>query len=322
MKTLRLLGLLLIAGVLISCEKDIEKNNVTQDVVFGIEHVAPLKSIPDNGGNGDFQPTPPEEWYCVDNFMDIEDLTARIRIDGFVDPFTPDVFIIDGKLYTQSIKLASRPTPYVVTEFVLLDGDGEIIMATPEIGSEYADYVGNPVSFEFYVNDFEKAQVNVDVLCFIPAEYNAFGFTWFNIGRIIIHEAWFFGDVCIDEVELFEGSLYDTHFGPFVDGFYDVQAIFQVVVKNNGVQVGETFTNENWTEFDKPLSVKYPEYLDMDNSNITFELWVLHPTDGFVYITTFDLDDLVEGEVVNFVMGGCVYNPDGEIIELGWPPLE
>ena len=176
---------LMLMFIIVGCEKDKQMEVVYQDVVFGVDHVAPL-TLKDNGDEL-------EDWYCQE---DLTPVKAHIVIDG--EDYWPEVFFVGDKLYTQSIKLAvdDGTTDYTVTRFVLLGEDDMILMATPAAGSPFADYVGQTVDFTFTVNAFEKAEVFVEVLCFVPAQYSDFGFTWFNINQIIVNELWFFGDIC------------------------------------------------------------------------------------------------------------------------------
>lgn len=320
MNKLRILGFLVIAGVLFSCEKDIEKNNVKQDVVFGIDHVDPfvLKAV-------DPQPTP----WDIECPEELTPATAKIVINGV--EYNPGVFFVDGKLYTQSIKL--DPGDYDIEQFLLLDEHGNVLMATPEEGSEFADYVAEALKIEFNVSAFEKAQVNIEVLCFDESKYLDFGFTWFYIDRIVVREAHFFGDICIEDAAEFQGSLYADNPNFPAEGFYDAPAIFKVVVKRDGEEVPNSpFSNESTLGIGEPLTVKYPDRIDVDGEVFTFELWVLVPTAiagvfDYQHYTTFETTDAIPLEeigthgVVDFVIGNCNYNTTNTFDWLPAPEL-
>ena len=199
----------------------------------------------------------------------------------------PAVYRLDGNLYTQAIKLEATdgaPTTYTVEDFILKDENGTVIMATPATGADYSEYVSNPVSFDFDVNAFEKNEVAVEVLCYMPQDYDHFGFTWFNITEIAVREFCFFGDICLNGDPFapadFEGSAYGT------DLPVDVPAIMKIVVKRNGIEVPNSpFKNldaSNWY----PLCVQYPDRLNVPGEVFTFELQLWLPDgNGFSYQT-------------------------------------
>jgi hypothetical protein len=103
---------------------------------------------------------------------------ARIIVNGV--EYNPEVYFLNGKLYTQSIKLAlpgGVEASYTISHFALLESiDGDIIMATPAKGSFYAAYVNTGVDFDINVTPFGKTEVPIEVLCFMPAAFELFGF--------------------------------------------------------------------------------------------------------------------------------------------------
>jgi hypothetical protein len=135
-----------------------------------------------------------------------------------------------GQLYTQTVKLDANNDgsgkTYIVKSFLLYDDNGTpgdtsddvLIMATPMTGSEYANYVSKPVEFEFVVNAFEKIQIDIEVLCFLPAKYNFFGFTWFAVNQIVIRELCFFVDICLNGDPWFPESFAVPPYGPPIPG--------------------------------------------------------------------------------------------------------
>jgi len=183
-----LLGFLIIAVT--GCVKDEVVRSVTlQDVSFGITLVEPggLKNDP-----WDFDCPVDEDGNLLTPTV------AHVEIknaEGNIETFHPQVFYLNGRLYSQAIKL--QPGTYEVTRFFLLTHvGGTIIMATPAEGGSYAQYVSNPVAFEFVVNAFQKSEVEVEVLCFIGNKSSEFGFFWFEITEIVIRQFCFFGNIC------------------------------------------------------------------------------------------------------------------------------
>ncbi|MBE0662580.1 MAG: hypothetical protein IH597_08945 [Bacteroidales bacterium] len=103
---------------------------------------------------------------------------AEVIINGVA--YYPDIFFLNGKLYTQSIKLdlpGGAEVTYNVSRFALLETPGgEIVMATPTKGSYYASYVSTGVDFDIDVTPYKKTEVKIDVLCFVPWDSILFGF--------------------------------------------------------------------------------------------------------------------------------------------------
>ena len=337
MKTLRILGLLLIAGVLFSCQKDIDKD-VKQEVVFGINEMDPslLKSSD------------------VIECPDLEPTKAYIKLKVGMDilEFTPDVIFIEGKPYTKAIRL--DPGTYEVLEFhlyTMVEGVKVIIMATPMAGSHFAVYVTKALQdevapFTFVVDTFEKLQVEIDVLCYEENNYLEFGFFWFQINRIVIREICFFGDFCMKEAADYANSLYADQDNFPGSGYYDAAAIFQIIAKKNGEPIPHwefqngvfTNANEDWLGEGKPLCVQYPDNIDIDDEEFSFELQILVKVgSAFEFVTfhtwefidnheniIYEDDQLVSGiptdafGVADFVLGSCAYNPSPETLVL--PP--
>jgi hypothetical protein len=162
--------LLLIAALICwGCQKTEEPKVVMQQyVVFSISQVDPLFLK-----NGD-------EVICpLDDAGNIKSPTiAEVIVNGVT--YHPEVYLLNGKLYTQSIKLAlpdGSEFSYNISGFALLESiGGDIIMATPAKGSFYAEYVSAGVDFDISVTPFGKTEVPVEVLCFLPDLAELFGF--------------------------------------------------------------------------------------------------------------------------------------------------
>lgn len=187
--------LLALTFSVISCQKEeIHQSVVKQDVTFGIDLVNN-----ENLKNDSF------DYKCPSDEDDnlYEPAVAQIEIkdaNNVTDTYYPEVFYLNGKLYTQAIKLESGS--YSIIKFLLWNEhpvtgtNPKIIMATPEKGADFADYVSEGVDIDLNVNAFTKTEIQIDVLCFVPQYYNSFGFTWYEITELIIREFCFFGDIC------------------------------------------------------------------------------------------------------------------------------
>jgi hypothetical protein len=170
MKTRTQIILSLIVALLCqACHKTEEpKVMMEQYVVFSISQVDPLFFK-----NGD-------EVICpLDEAGNIKSPTvAEVIVNGVT--YHPEVYLLNGKLYTQSIKLAlpdGAEFSYNISGFALLESiGGDIIMATPAKGSFYAEYVSAGVDFDINVTPFGKTEVPVEVLCFLPEVAERFGF--------------------------------------------------------------------------------------------------------------------------------------------------
>lgn len=309
MKNARILLLALLFASLTGCQKDhAGKPDATQEVSFGIELMEPdpLKS-------GLFDcPLDAQGNLLEAGVVQIEIHNQDI---GLTSTFTPQLFILGSKLYSQAIKLA--PGNYTITKFLMLtEVGGTIVMAIPEAGSEFSQYVLNSLEYGFVVDAFSKKEINIQVLCFQEARTQEFGFFWMQPTEIVIRQHCFFGDLCVKDPQDYAGSLYANQ----VTGLQiDMPAIFKVHVKSNGAEVPNSpFTNASLAAgwgVGAPVCVVYPDDLFI-NEVFTFDLWILvRVGSGFQYkyfhTWTVDNDErLADGGdgIVEFVLGNCNFS--------------
>lgn len=321
------IGILILTAVF-GCKKWDQNTAVQQpEVVFSIVEVDPQENNKST-----------ESWECPtdENGYLLESAIAEVVINDIT--YTPAVYRMNGKLYTKAIKLDALPNEtkiYTVTRFVLKSADGTIVMADPEKSSAYSQYVGNAVPFTFEINGFSKVETGVDVVCFLPENYKLYGFDWFSIDETVIREKCFFGDICINPSDYVNSDYENQSTGLQVD----MPAIVKIVVKKDGVEVENSpFTNasdEMGWGLGQPLCVQYPDDLNIEGEEFTFDLNILVADDqgNFVYqlFHTFtatddgplDVTDYNNDGIVDFVLGDCVYNdPDNPTIdlELNWNP--
>jgi len=325
----KLVLVFMVALAIVSCQKKETQPTTpaTQDVTFSVTEVTPdLKST--------------DEWICVDNIP----TNAWIRLNDGTGPvdYYPELFELDGQLYTQAIKLPvlADGEDYCIEIFILYEEvDGNlgydetnttdvIVFGTPmedDIDdSGYDIYVQWPLEYCFTVDAFAKEQIPMEVLCFQPAEYQNFGFDWFAITEIVIRQACFFGDICIDDPTFYANDQYYSVGGVQVDE----EAVIQVIVKADGTEVPYSpFTNEDIYGDGKVLCVDYPDNLSIDGETFTFEVQVWQPDGSGVFYwqtydtyTTTDDNPLAETDndqdantdnddgVVDFAVGTC--SPD------------
>lgn len=306
MKTLKILFIVLLAIGLTNCKKDIQEDEAQYaEIEFAIDHITP--DVAKDGA------TPVPDCSLITDMVPVK---AVIVIDGVT--YEPEVFFVGGKLYTQTIKLdlgLLDQKTFTVTSFHLLNAADQVIMATPLLGSIYAAYVDKPLNFEFTVAKFKKIQVEADVLCYIPAEYENFGFSWFIIDRVIVREFCFFGDFCIKNTNDYLQSPYNGQPGFPQSGYFDAIALMKIVVYRNGELVDVDYTNVN--NIFNPLCVKYPDYMD-EVDNFQFDLYIIVKVGNvykFVKFYTFtSVDDgplsvpVGNDGVLDFVLGSCNHN--------------
>jgi len=189
--------------------------------------------------------------------------------------------------------------------------DDIIVRAAPLPGSEYYDLMMYPLEIEVIIEPFFKIEVPVDVLCFEPLFYDEFGFTWFEFNDVRIEYQCIFGDICVDDFEMYIGSLYEQQENGIQ---FDIPAIFEIhVFKGEDEEPLRVFSNVEWYGEGACLPVYWPNRLDVEGEVFSFELWVLLPTeDGFTYVlvdtwTFMDGEGAITGEdgVVDFVIGTC-----------------
>jgi hypothetical protein len=197
--------------------------------------------------------------------------------------------------------------------------DDILVMASVNEEGDFASYVDFTLPYEFTVEAFIKVELYVEVICYYPEYHEWYGFEFFTVWVTNIHEWYFFGDLCLEYPELYEGSLYELQ----TEGLQaDVPAIFEIEVWRNEEYLG-TFSNESYLGEDMPLKVTYADRVGIED-NYEFKLNVLvNVGEGFdyeyFYTWTFtDVADLATGDdgVTDFVIGDCVFDE----LDLVLPP--
>ena len=321
----------MIAAVLVSCKKNTTNeptpvNQQTQEVTFDINTI--LES--------------PDRAYSVPNCNDSIDgeinKYAQIIIQdagGVIDTFYAEIYYVLGLPYTKAIllpinDLSDSCDTYVLKGFLVWDNmgtagyddaaraDDMLFKAAPLPGSEFWDFAVNRVEWQFEVCAFFKTKILIDVLCFVPNDYELFGFFWFEITEITVREMCFFGDFCLKDTYIYEGTAYDSSDGGV---FIDEAAIFKIIARHQkpGGQllpmVGSPFDNYDWLGVGEPLCIRYPDY-DAGIDYYEFDLFLYAKVGnvmGWVYLHTFTWYDIFEDTyppgddgVYEFVVGNCV----------------
>jgi hypothetical protein len=215
---------------------------------------------------------------------------------------------------------------------VVKNASGEIVRAAPLPTTEFHHLMENPLDLTIEVEGFIKKQLIIDVLCYEDLYFAAFGFTWFELNEVQIERQCFFGDICVDDLSVYEGSAYDED--P-LNVQMDMPAIMKIDVYKMGASDWELMNEfENmgafsWSDEENTyvgfngqgacMEIFWANDLDK-TEDFKFELFVWLPdvsgVFNWVYITEFIFQDdacLDHGGdgVVDFVLGDCGYeDPD------------
>ncbi len=243
-----------------------------------------------------------------------------ILIDSLV--FRPATYVIDGKIYTQSIKLT--PGSYQLNKFLMMNdnntpddfSDDVVMLAAPMEGSEYAAFVNHAAGFSFVVNHLKKANVDVEVILFSPADYDKFGFDIDVLPATTIREQKFIGLILPKNPADYANSLYLNQSAGLQN---EMPAIFSIDVFRNGRFVKSVGNEDQLGEHF--VSITYPDG-DNTTDDYRFDLNVYVPVGasfGYKYVRSWEFtdDELIPAEpdgMVHFVLSECGSIGTGEHI--------
>lgn len=166
-----------------------------------------------------------------------------------------------------------------LTQFVVWTNDGgspgEVIWVAPIEGSEYADFVDQPVgeNFTFDLRAGSKNYINVDVICYDDRDVNLYGYQFFTITPIPLIKFCIFGNYCTPEGRHFVASysvnVWESNDGQKGDPIYTG---LQNVVEGEG---GDAYSD--------PLCFFLPDRLDVDDNEEEYyvEITLLSDTPGY-----------------------------------------
>ncbi|OYT15675.1 MAG: hypothetical protein B7C24_11765 [Bacteroidetes bacterium 4572_77] len=311
-KHISLFFVLLISVLLFSCQKE--------DVDIKRASVAELQFEISFTGF-DFKTLDDSVPQCQDYSMDY----VVFELDNEI--YTSPIMNANGRFLTKTVKLPAGY--YTLSRFMVyhtvLQGDDILVKAAPLVGSTYHDLMVNKLDLEISIEPFKKKQISVDVLCYEELFAQEFGFSWFDIHQMKIEKQCFFGDLCIPNDYVFEGS-------PYIGSLYqsqsnglqsDMPAIMEVKVYKEGTLI-RTFSNADWATPGEGdcMEVYYANDENLQGENFTYEVYVLKPDAANEYMVyelmaTIDFQDEegadigpAYGEtnwdgVVDFVVGNC-----------------
>lgn len=298
-----MLAIFMMALFTTSCKKDQPSNpsDGTYDVSFNINSVTQkLKSTLDIN--------------C--STLKADYVTYKIDGGNFI---TIPVFYVGDIPYTNTIKLLSGT--HTLNEFIVYSDnntpdvltDDIVLSAAPHTGSIYGQIISNPLDYTFTVSTDKKNEILLDVVCYESSTYDNFGFVYFKLNELIVHEQWFFGDFCIKEKSDYTSSNYalQPNWGGGT-GYIDAPAIFKVEVWRGGI-LQTTFTNNDVShEYGNKVSVSYVDYKNQTDI-FEFKLFILvKQGTNFNFVlfknwTFNDVSNITENTqgVVDFVLGNC-----------------
>jgi len=210
-------------------------------------------------------------------------------------------FIIDGVTYKKYLQIANGQYVtkalqldtgiYVLTHFAVFDDNGTPgdetddipVMAAPQPGTKYYDLMVNKVPISIHIEKFKKVKYYVDVVCVDSINYTDFGFVWFELNKVVVHELCVFGNICTLDSSLYENSLYEQQSQGLQ---YEMPAIFNVLMYKDGI-LQSTFSNEAWFGEGECLSVHWADDIDLPEE-FYMVIKTLMPAvgGGMAYITT------------------------------------
>ncbi|MFN4762641.1 hypothetical protein ACKGJN_05905 [Gillisia sp. Q332] len=89
---------------------------------------------------------------------------------------------------------------YQLEYFIVYSADHQVLWVAPREGGAYAGSVGDPLPQEIVLGAGTKPYIEVDVLCFVPREEEAFGYIFFDINLIEVENNYcIFVNYCDDE---------------------------------------------------------------------------------------------------------------------------
>ncbi|MBS2212852.1 hypothetical protein KEM09_15650 [Carboxylicivirga mesophila] len=270
---------------------------------------------------------------------------------------TIPIFKVAGKYVTQPVKInmeTAESIQVTISEFLVynMGDDGEIdedlsldisddvlVKATPHgvfggsNNSAYFQFINpNNGLRTITLNKFTKEEIVIDVLCYDDLVYDNFGFVWFNINAITVRSQCWFGDICVADKTLFEGSVYEQQ----QNGLQiDMPAIMKIdVLRFIGNGLGDYGPDMNW-EFlysynnmgtfgnggengeGDCMTIAWPDNDDIDEL-FRFDLYVYLPDINKQFDYRFqnsysfynnEAPNTGDDGVVDFVIGSCFSEP-------------
>lgn len=237
--------------------------------------------------------------------------------DGEMKTHFVDIIANGETMETEVLKLPEGE--YTILEFAVFNNNGTTeddeddiaLYTSPVIGSYYQvlwDLDG--IEKGFIVEKFVKKKVTIDVLCYIPEDYENFGFVWFQYAKYRIKHVCFFGNICTKFFEEFhtprDGDN-NPYIGQFYDG-YDFAAIFRVDIKNEAGEIVNdplVSSNAEWYGTGEPLCIEFLDNLQILDEIFFAEIWLALPDGSEILLDTIEFNEnTYSGEDAPIKFGG------------------
>lgn len=196
-----------------------------------------------------------------------------------------DILVDDQGLFTAYDEALEIPvtsgTSVSVTlnEFVVWNDDGGSpgipIWVAPKSGSDYAQFVSDPLSNTFNLRAGSKNYINVDVLCYDDRDVNLYGYQFFDITPTALTEFCVFANFCItpngrDYVANYSMDLYsysgtEPEANPITD-----QGLYTALYTDESPVTGE----DGGAFYADPLCVAIPKGSD-ENGDVPYIYYVI-----------------------------------------------
>ena len=192
------------------------------------------------------------------------------------------------------------PGEYTLQNFEVYSEDETLIWLSPTNDSPYARlWEINGVEKKFTVDAFKKLKVNIDVLCWAPGKWEAFGFAWINFNKIVVKTICFSGEFYTRLCKYLPTFYHTIEGSPYVNQEYHGEifpAIYKVLIKNEEGEVMNALSensNLDYSDLKNKLCVHYPDYLNKDDK-YTVEVYLANPDNTWPLLyksQPFDADD-------------------------------
>lgn len=123
-------------------------------------------------------------------------LTNPLRVDVNPNPGDYDGDGVEEYFTDESASLELEAGSYTLQYFTVLNSAGEEIWVAPIAGESMANFVDQPLPFNFNLGAGVKKYVDVDVLCFEDRLVNEYGYLFFDIEATRAIEFCLFGNYC------------------------------------------------------------------------------------------------------------------------------
>ncbi len=215
------------------------------------------------------------------------------------------VYKMNGEIFTQ--KIALPVGQYNLTEFLLVDAHGNVLFAVPIVGSEYADFVDNPLPLALDVEKDKSQDYTVQILCVQDCDCTPgdFGLSWFVIDQV---------DLCcfsLSVSELGSNTLLDGEITITASDYVYSQAISSDVVPN------KVYYKCNYDQY--TIEITSPGYQPYVQTMTASELEAFCCTPKVVELLPVVCGETVEKDLVadmDQVIGKVIVSKNGQNVDI------